>query len=85
MPLGFHLRTSSLEMSQGRISQYTPSSRTRRAISWVYCAPKSRIRTREEWMSVWGVTIAAACSCLPQNFLAPPRLRFSRRLRTHDS
>ena len=24
------------------------SSRTRRAMSWVYCAPKSRIRTREE-------------------------------------
>ena len=24
-----------------RISQYTPDSRTRRAISWLYCPPKS--------------------------------------------
>ena len=37
-------RTSSLLMSHGWISQYTPLSRTRRAISCVYCAPKSRIR-----------------------------------------
>src|SRR3954471_3291557 len=29
-------------------------------MSWAYCAPKSRIRTREEWMSGWGFTIAAA-------------------------
>src|SRR4051812_12440797 len=28
----------------GRISQYTSSSRSRRAISWVYWLPKSRIR-----------------------------------------
>ncbi len=60
MPLGFHLRTSSLLTSQGRISQYTPCSRTRRAMSWVYWAPKSRIRTREEWMSVWGLIGLAA-------------------------
>src|SRR5215469_8800092 len=31
--------------SCGTISQYTPSSRVRRAISWLYCAPKSRIKT----------------------------------------
>ena len=60
MPLGFHLRTSSLVTSQGRISQYTPCSRTRRAMSWVYWAPKSRIRTREEWMSVCGLIGLAA-------------------------
>ncbi len=29
----------------GTISQYTPSSRVRRAMSWLYCAPKSRIKT----------------------------------------
>ena len=31
----------------GKISQYTPDSRTARAISRVYCAPKSRIKMRE--------------------------------------
>src|SRR6185437_181264 len=36
--------------SHARISQYTPSSRTRRAISCVYCAPKSRIRILSLWM-----------------------------------
>src|SRR4029453_10455909 len=44
-------RTSAESASQGRISQYTPLSRTLRAISWVYCAPKSRIRMRWGWMS----------------------------------
>src|SRR5262249_26124098 len=29
----------------GRISQYTPSSRTVRAMSWVYCEPKSKMRS----------------------------------------
>src|SRR6266851_8675466 len=27
---------------QGKISEYTPRSRMRRAMSWVYCPPKSR-------------------------------------------
>ena len=53
--LGLPLADVVVRESQGRISQYTPISRTRRAISWVYCAPKSRIRTREEWMSVCGL------------------------------
>src|SRR5580658_10529688 len=48
---GAKARTSASSMSQGRISQYTPNSRTRRAISWVYWAPKSRIRMRCAWMS----------------------------------
>jgi hypothetical protein len=30
-------------MSWGTISQYTRDSRTRLAMSWVYCEPKSRI------------------------------------------
>src|SRR5215813_4613411 len=50
-PLGLNARTSSSEMSQGRISQYTPNSRTRRAINCVYWAPKSRIRIRCAWIS----------------------------------
>src|SRR5512147_820070 len=37
-------RTNSPETSCGWISQYTFASRTRRAMSCVYCAPKSRIR-----------------------------------------
>src|SRR5580698_3306049 len=50
-PRGAKARTASSAISQGWISQYTPLSRTRRAISWVYCAPKSRIRIRCAWMS----------------------------------
>src|SRR5687768_14396376 len=50
-PLAPKARTSSSLMSHGWISQYTPLSRTRRAISCVYCAPKSRIRIRWAWMS----------------------------------
>src|SRR6185437_9696370 len=44
MPEGFHSRTHSSVRVGGWISQYTRASRTRRAISCVYCAPKSRIR-----------------------------------------
>src|SRR5688500_17125086 len=36
---------ASIEALNGRISQYTPASRTRRAISCVYCDPKSSIIT----------------------------------------
>src|SRR5580704_9204252 len=50
-PRGAKARTSASPISQGRISQYTPNSRTRRAINWVYCAPKSRMRMRCAWMS----------------------------------
>src|SRR5664279_2725196 len=51
MPRGLNARSAATSMSQGWISQYTPSSRTRRAMSWVYCEPKSRIRMRSAWMS----------------------------------
>src|SRR6202050_5057951 len=50
-PRGAKSRTAAEEISQGWISQYTPLSRTRRAMSWVYCAPKSRISIRCAWMS----------------------------------
>ena len=43
---GANAAISSSPMSNGRISQETPLSRTRRARSWVVCAPKSRTRTR---------------------------------------
>src|SRR3972149_6402304 len=44
MPRAPKARTNSSATSCGWISQYTLASRTRRAISCVYCAPKSRIR-----------------------------------------
>ena len=57
-------RTSSAEMSHGTISEYTCRSRTRRAISCAYCAPKSKTKTFCEvcsdafWVMVppWGAT-----------------------------
>src|SRR5437762_6415295 len=42
-PITFRARSSAGVTSCGRISQYTRDSRTRRAMSWVYCEPKSRI------------------------------------------
>src|SRR2546430_8295203 len=44
-PLGARRRTSSAEMEAGTISERTRHSRTRRAMSWAYCAPKSTTRT----------------------------------------
>src|SRR5689334_17725811 len=52
IPLGRKARSRSAERSGRWISQYTFSSRTRRAISWVYWLPKSRIRIRSAWMSM---------------------------------
>src|SRR3954463_10774154 len=46
-PVGANSRTKPSETSQGWISQYTCVSRRRRAMSCVYCAPKSRISMRE--------------------------------------
>src|SRR3954464_455774 len=43
-PAGANSLTKPSETSQGWLSQYTCASRTRRAMSWVYWAPKSRIR-----------------------------------------
>src|SRR5262245_31098924 len=64
MPRAPKARTSSSLMSHGCISQYTPLSRTRRAMSCVYCAPKSRIRMRCAWMSAPGVGTAAEVRAL---------------------
>ena len=46
--------------SQAQTSQYTPISRMRRAISCVYCAPKSRIRILSVWMSVIGAVASGS-------------------------
>src|ERR671935_1430537 len=43
-PAAPNSRTKASETSQGWISQYTLASRTRRAMSWVYWAPKSSMR-----------------------------------------
>src|SRR6266516_7926912 len=45
MPCGFRARSSSRGVVYGSSSQYTRHSRIRRAISWLYWAPKSRTRT----------------------------------------
>src|SRR5438067_2734008 len=42
-PITFRARSSAGITSCGKISQYTRDSRTRRAMSCVYCEPKSRI------------------------------------------
>src|SRR3990170_1266253 len=45
IPAGFFAATSAEVMVCGTISEYTLASRTRRAISWAYCAPKSTTST----------------------------------------
>ena len=42
MPAGFRARIFAAGVSGGQISEYTDSSRRRRAMSCVYCEPKSR-------------------------------------------
>src|SRR5512139_4286254 len=46
IPAGAKERTNSVPTLNGWISLYTRSSRMRRAISIVYCDPKSRMRIR---------------------------------------
>src|SRR6185312_5750174 len=48
---GSRASISSTGIECGTISEYTPASRTRRAISCAYCAPKSTTRTG--WCAVW--------------------------------
>src|SRR5206468_2952826 len=49
IPTGEYLRISSILALQGRTAEKTFCSRTRRAISCEYCAPKSR--TTIDWVS----------------------------------
>src|SRR5947207_12046970 len=44
IPTGFFSLIFSSGVLNGTISEYTDSSRRRRAINWVYCEPKSRTR-----------------------------------------
>src|SRR6266480_7880161 len=46
MPVGFQSRIHSTVRLGGWISEYTRASRTRRAINWVNCEPKSMMRIR---------------------------------------
>src|SRR5262249_53683218 len=50
--------------SHAQISQYTPISRMRRAISCVYCAPKSRMRILSLWMFCM-TCLLCWCAVLP--------------------
>src|SRR4051812_47222844 len=51
---GLRANISSTEVVCGTISEYTRASRTRRAISWAYWAPKSTTRTRSCVSAVTG-------------------------------
>src|SRR4051795_5898450 len=54
MPLGLRASISSIGMFRGTISENTCASRTRRAISCAYWAPKSTTRTVSNWgASMW--------------------------------
>src|ERR1700722_18082947 len=55
MPTGEQLLTSSNEAVQGNTTEKTFCSRMRRAMSCVYCAPKSRI-TMDSLSLDWGST-----------------------------
>src|SRR3989440_10004603 len=48
-PAGLRAFSSSAVIVYGTISEYTCASRTRRAISCAYCAPKSTTRTVSNW------------------------------------
>src|SRR5260370_8866534 len=49
MPFGRRASISPRGIVRGTISEYTCASRTRRAISCAYCAPKSTTRTVSNW------------------------------------
>src|SRR3984893_14527303 len=49
IPFGRRASISSKGIVRGTISEYTCASRTRRAISCAYCAPKSTTRTVSNW------------------------------------
>src|SRR5437870_3803770 len=51
MAIGSRRRISSNGRLKGSTSQKTDSSRIRRAMSWVYCDPKSRMRTARRVMA----------------------------------
>src|SRR2546430_4922232 len=61
IPFGRRASISSKGIVRGTISEYTCASRTRRAISCAYCAPKSTTRTVSNWgASMWCLAAHAA-------------------------
>ena len=55
-----------VSISYGNISQNTPESRTRRAINWLYCEPKSRIKMRSSLIvGIAGVAAAVVINRCP--------------------
>src|SRR5579885_3348302 len=69
MPAGSNLRISSTEALQGRMAEKTCCSRMRRAMSCVYCPPKSRTTTPPR-----SVSMAPPCSsvCRAAVSIKPP-------------
>src|SRR5215470_8159763 len=65
IPTGSFSRSFSGEVLNGTISEYTDNSRRRRAMSCVYCEPKSR--TRMVWWDTWDRRIDAIIAGWPQD------------------
>src|ERR1019366_2040063 len=71
MPLGFISRTRSAVMLLRTIWQKTFCSRTRRAISWPYWEPKSKIRMR----SVSGDSVMSFPGCFVFCYVVRPKFK----------
>src|ERR1035437_3491321 len=63
IPLGASAAISTAGVSWHRMTEYTLHSRMRRAITWVYCEPKSR-------MTICSVIFQRHPLCLPNGALA---------------
>src|SRR5215207_77274 len=69
IPFGRRASISDSGIVRGTISEYTCASRTRRAISCAYCAPKSTTST----VSKWDGSTATASRCVPERRYAKVR------------
>src|SRR5918999_4267839 len=74
---GLRATISSTDVSLGTISEYTCASRTRRAISWAYWAPKSTTRT------VGGCTCTSLVGRVCAGYAAALRREADRRSAAH--
>src|SRR5260370_36585457 len=76
MPTGEYLRISSIFELQGRTTENTFCSRTRRAISCEYCAPKSRMTM--DWAGAWVcmALILSVCSTVESVLFAVDRTAY---------
>src|SRR2546426_8951340 len=68
IPFGRRASISSKGIERGTISEYTCASRTRRAISCAYCAPKSTTSTG--WISLTSLLVTHADALGPLHRLA---------------